>query len=196
MRTLIISFSFFWLAGISIASESCHEDTKSTKQALPGDSLYNLSSEWMNQKGQTVNIASLQGQYRFIVMAYTKCQTACPLMVKTIQQVRSNLPKNKNKQLRVDVFSFESEAENKESLAGFVQKYKLDDTWSVYKADAGSVAELAAALGVQYKRMSSGEYIHSNLLFVLNDKGQIIAKHEGLSKPGKDFLAQVSKAIP
>ena len=74
-------------------------------------------------------------------------------------------------------------------------KYKLNDSWSIYSGPANAVSELAAALGVQYKRLPSGEYIHSNIIFFLNKNGEVIAKHEGLNRDASEFIKKIQSSL-
>lgn len=178
-------------SSISFANDEHHAKKEG---ALPEGSIYNLKSEWQNENSSKVPLADLVGKPRLIAMVYTKCQTACPLIVRDIREIFKKIPEEKRNEIRVDLFSFDSKNENAKTLSDFKTKYKLDSQWSVYAGSKKSVSEMAAVLGVQYKELPTGEFAHSNVLFFVNKDGEIIAKHEGLGKDPAAFLTAIAKA--
>lgn len=183
------------LNGISGHSNACEKHrVQATKPlSLPSGSLYHLNSKWADQENSVVHLPELAGRPRIVAMVYTKCQTACPLLVQDIKSMASRIPKSLAGKLHIDLFSFGSE--NSKSLQSFKLKYKLDENWSAYSGSENSVAELAAALGVQYKKLPSGDYIHSNVVFFIDENGEVVAKHEGLGKDVTEFIKKVEGAL-
>jgi protein SCO1/2 len=162
----------------SLASDSA------PRPELPGNSIYHLSSKWTNQNSDTRKFSEFAGRPRLIAMVFTRCQTACPVLVKNIQEIDTALP--------VDLFSFDAERETVQSMQEFIKKYKLDDSrWTIHTSAAGGIAELAATLGVQYKKLASGDFIHANVIFLINEKGEVVAKSEGLGQSDPAFLKAV-----
>jgi len=162
-----------------------HTVGQAKPSALPGGSLYHLDSEWTNQKNIKQKLAKLMGRPRLIAMVFTRCQTACPVLIHDLKSIATNIP--------VDLFSFDSQRETAGSMQDFIKKYNLDERWSVHTSSDSHVAVLAGALGVQYKKLSSGDYIHSNVIFLLNQNGEIVAKKEGLKSEDQAFLDAVTK---
>lgn len=197
MKTLVILLLF--LSQMSFAhdakmhgahsSHHGHEDLEPGK-AVPGTSLYQLEGQWMDSTGKTVELKSLAGEKRLIAMLYTRCQTACPLLVDNILQVISKLPK-KSQNIKVTLFSFDSDYEKPETLSHFKKMRKLGANWEVMKSDADTVAELAAALGVRYKKLPKGEFIHSNSIFLLDSQGVVATQKDGLNTDDKAFVKAI-----
>lgn len=185
------------LSGISSVAGACekHNGPATKSSTLPSASLYHLNSKWVNQENSPVHLNNLAGKPRIIAMVYTKCQTACPLLVQDIKTMTTRIPKPLADTLHIDLFSFDSNSENYKSLQDFKSKYKLDQNWSAYSGSKDSVAELAAALGIQYKRLPSGDYIHSNVVFFVNEKGEVVAKHEGLGRDASEFLKKIEGSL-
>lgn len=172
-----------------------HRNQAAKTTELPSSSLYHLSSKWSDQINSTVQMSELVGRSRLIAMVYTKCQTACPLLVQDIKGMIAKLPKEHSKDLHIDLFSFDSETESSKSLQAFKDKFKLDENWSIYAGSKNSVSELAAVLGVQYKKLPSGEYIHSNVIFFVDAKGEVTAKHEGLGRDSSEFIKKIENSL-
>lgn len=176
---------------------ACEQHAKAhapSAAALPDQSIYNLDSTWTDQNGREVRFSELAGHPRIIAMVFTKCPSACPLIVQDIKTVRSRLTPEQQENLQVSLFSFD-EQETKDTLSSFATKYKLDaKSWSVLRASKTSVAELAGVLSIHYKRLPSGEFVHANALFLVDEQGTIIAKSEGLGSAQKDFTEAVERA--
>lgn len=177
----------------SYAHEGHHADLKAA-EGLSGKSVWQLDSTWKNQNGEDVKLSSLQGKARLVAMLYTRCATACPLIVEDIKKVSGDL-QEKAKEVEITIFSLDSDQETPETLSAFSKKRKLSPNWQLLTSKAGAVAELAAVLGVRYKKLKDGEYIHSNVIYYLNKEGEIMARKEGLKTPSEEFVQKVKRDI-
>ncbi|WP_373999550.1 SCO family protein [Bdellovibrio bacteriovorus] len=159
---------------------------------VPGSSLYQLESTWTDSEGKKVLLKDLKGKPRLVAMLYTRCTTACPLLVEDLKSLISKLPAKKQS-VSVTLFSFDSEKETAATMKEFLQKKKVK--WQILKGDSSDVAEVAAALGVRYKKLPSGEYVHSNVIYLLDSEGVMIAKKEGLKSNDSIFVKKVESAL-
>jgi len=173
------------------------EHTDDLKSVTPpsGTSILQLESTWKNQKGQDVKISEMGGKNRLVVMLFTRCETACPLIVEDLKKIYSEINSKKPDQVEVSLFSFDSFRETPASLLEFSVKRKLPSQWELYTSSADAVSELAASLGIRYKRLANGDFIHSNVIYFLNKKGEVVEKKEGLKTPSKEFLAEIKKSL-
>ncbi len=164
---------------------------------LQSDSIYHLRGKWTNQNAESLQFSELAGKPRLIAMVYTKCEATCPLLVQDIKNILKEIPSKNRENLKIDLFSFDSERETQKSLQDFVKRHKIEDpAWSVYFGSKDQVAEVAAALEVQYKKLASGEFIHSNFIFLINEKGQIQTKQSGLGQTENFAKAVIAKLVP
>lgn len=195
MKRSLISIIFFFLSLNFPTAGACehhkHENMQSKSTELPGGSLYHLNSKWLNQRGETQKLSELAGKPRLVAMVFTRCKTACPVIVQNIRELESQTPGGK---MQVDLFSFDSKRENLASLKKFSEEKKFNERWNIHTAKESDVAELAGALGVQYKQLPSGDFIHANVIFLLNAKGEIVAKKEGFGETDPAFLTAMKKA--
>lgn len=171
------------------ADHASHENMESG-QPLAGASLFQLESEWTDSDGKKQTLKNLTGKPRLLAMLYTRCQTACPLLVSDIQAVLKTLPGG-GKDFQVSLFSFDDQLETPTTMKEFIKKRSLTSNWQIFKGDKDAVSDLTAALGVRYKKLKSGEFIHSNSIYLVNEKGLVTAQKEGLNTVDKKFLKAV-----
>jgi protein SCO1 len=146
----------------------------------PADfSIYHAHSVWTDQHGERRPLGSLSGRVQVVGMVYLSCAYACPRMVLDMKRIEDELSH------RADVgfvlVSIDPERDSPARLAEYAAGAGLDpDRWTLLHGDDGDILELAALLGIQYRRMANGEFIHSNLLTVLDADGQVVFRQMGL----------------
>lgn len=187
--SLILIFS-----QVSLAHDEHGADLKA-KTPVPGSSIFQLESEWKNQNGKSAKLASHRGSPRIVVMLFTSCDTACPLIVEDLKEIVKEVDAERTKKIDVSIFSLDSFRETPKSLSAFSAKRKLPSNWGLFTSSADAVAELAAALGVRYKRLASGDFIHSNVIYFLNGNGEIVAQKEGIKSPRGEFVQKIRKNL-
>lgn len=178
---------FLWIFSFPAIA---HETLKAG-DSLPGASVWQLNSTWTRQDGKSVKLTEFEGKSRLVIMLFTRCETACPLVVEDIRSIVGDLSPKQREKLGILLFSMDSERDTPEALAAFAKKRKLPDSWTLLTSTPGAVAELAAALGVRYKKLPNGGFIHSNVIYFLDEKGVIVARKEGLKTPRKEFLKEI-----
>ena len=172
-----------------------NHDSMKSGIALPGASIYQLDSSWKDQTDHTIKLSDLRGKPQLLVMLFTKCDTSCPLIIEDLKGIVTELGASSANQFHVAIFSLDSFRETPESLKAFASKRKLPETWGLYTSTEGAVAELAASLGIRYKRLQNGDFIHSNVIYFLNTEGEVLAQKEGLKTPQSDFIKKIRKLL-
>jgi protein SCO1/2 len=164
-------------APLSVSAHD-HEHTAHAMQAakpLSGTSVYNLTSAWTNQEGKSVKLASLRGEPIVITMAYTTCKDICPMIVADMVAIEDQVRKNSPAKIHFAFFSIDSANDTPERLKAYAGDHGLDlANWTLYHGDDKAVRALAAALGVRYRRDSSGGFDHSAIISLLDEDGNIV----------------------
>lgn len=192
IRFILLMF----LIGSTAFAHEHHDNELKPDKVQSGSSILQLESKWTNQKGKVVSLSDLNGKPQLLVMLFTRCETACPVIVEDLKEVAKDLYAGSNShKFEVSIFSLDSFRETPDSLSAFATKRKLPTNWQLYTSNSNAVAELAAALGVRYKRLKNGDFLHSNVIYFLNSKGEIIAQKEGIKTPRGEFIKKIKKSL-
>ena len=142
-------------------------------------SLYQATSEWMTENGKRVNLDTLAGKTQVVAMVYTSCEVACPRILASMKTVQKEADSDA---VGFVLISIDPERDTPEALKAFAGKMDMDDSeWTLLTGSPDNVLELAALLGVRYRKMADGEFAHSNIITVLDEHGEIVHQQNGLS---------------
>ena len=163
---------------------------------LKDQSIYNLGSTWMDQSGASIAIASLRGQPIVAAMTYTSCKDICPLIVADMMAIEDQLKAMHMDNVRFVLFSIDPQIDTPERLKAYAAERGLDlSRWSLLTGDTKSVRTLAAILGVRYRRLSDGQFDHSNLVTLLDADGVVVYQAVGERQTVDDFVNTVHKVM-
>lgn len=173
-------------------SASCCANHEGADTAISDASVYQLGSVWTDMHGNTVRMASLQGKVRVVAMIFTNCVYVCPRITTDMRAIAAALPPSVRDDVGFVLFSIDPERDSLQALVNYAHKMELDTAqWLLVRGDDSSVRELAAVLGVKYKKESNGDFSHSVLITVLNRKGEIMHRQEGLGQDPRKTIAMV-----
>ena len=138
----------------------------------PGDSVYLLESEWLNQDSKKIYLRDLAGKKLVLSMTYTSCQHTCPTIVSNMQAIEKTLSKADRDKVRFVLVSLMPQSDTPEVLKIYANKRGLKG-WTLLSGNDGDVRMLAMVLDVKYKAVGDNEIAHSNLITILDDQGRI-----------------------
>ena len=162
------------------------------RPAMPGMSVYNLSSRWTTEEGKEVDIASFRGTPLVMAMVYTNCKDVCPLTAERMQEIEAALPEKARGTVRFALFSMDWVRDTPPQLAHFAAEHRLDLAhWTLFHGDESAVRKLAAVLGVSLYRTTSGDFQHSIAIFLLDSDGVVQAEDTDLQKPPAAIVAKI-----
>jgi protein SCO1/2 len=159
------------------------------------DTIYVSEGKWVSQTNVERRFNDLKGTPRVMTMVFTKCPSACPLIVSDIKRIEAQLSKKAKSQVRFTLFSFDPKNDQPEALAAFAKKMKLGPQWDLFVANEADTRELAAILGVQYKQIPSGEFIHTNMMIAVDSEGRMLAQRDGFEKPVDPLAKALNHSI-
>ena len=179
MKNLILSlFSLILLFSCSEKKE-----TSTIKKENSVGSIFLLDSKWQTQDAKEIQLKDLKGKNLVVVMIFTSCTTACPILVADMQKVESKIDPKKLKETTMLLVSIDPENDTPEVLKAYAKTNNMDkEPWLFLRSDKESVRELANVLAVKYKKISPIVFSHSNIITVFNKNGEMVNQTEGTVK--------------
>jgi protein SCO1/2 len=157
--------------------------------------VYNLSSAWRDSRGKQVRLSSPHGSVVVMAMIYASCEGACPLTVTDMKRIERELPESLRAKVRFVLVSFDAVRDSPAVLARYAVARNLPaPRWTLLTGDDDGVRDLAAVLGMHYRATPSGDFVHSNLITVLDGDGAVVARQGGLQQDPGATLAAVRDA--
>lgn len=152
-------------------------------------SVYDLPAVVTDQNGNAVSIDVFRGHPVLITMFYATCPNACPLLTADIKRIDRQLPQPVRDKLRVLMVSFDSTRDTPELLSRYGRERGLDGArWKLANATEDTARELAALLGIRYRKLDNGAYFHTSSIILLDEQGHPKARVEGLGKDPTPIL--------
>jgi protein SCO1 len=162
--------------------KSSSHSPKTNTPPLSDTSLYQLESVWTNDAGKALQLGTLQGRPEVVALIFTRCTYACPLLVHDMQQIEKTLPAELRPKIGFTLITMDPDRDTPEVLKAYRATHHLEVNWTVLRGSHDDVLEIAALLGVKFKKDEQGQFVHSNLITVLNERGEIISQQVGLNQ--------------
>jgi len=179
------------------AQEHRHE---SMEAASPrGDSIYALSASLVDQRGRPAGLDVFRGHPVLISMFYATCPDACPLLIADLQRIESELSPRIRADLRIVLVSLDPWRDTPEALLALARARHVDESrWRLLRAPEDTVREIAALLGIKYRRLPDGNFNHSSVITLLSPDGVIVARDEAIGGPHEALLRglRVARSTP
>ena len=153
----------------------------------PADmSVYNLESEWTDAEGVSRTLGdALGGRVQVVALVYTSCAFACPAVIADMKRIEAAVP-----DAGFVLVSIDPARDTPERLRSFARGSRLSaERWTLLTAADDDLLELAAVLGVRYRRISDTDFMHSNMLTVLDAEGRIVHRQLGLGRVAETIAA-------
>lgn len=174
---------FLFLLFFGLMLFSCNEkkeEVVDNVNTVPKESIFLLDSKWKNQDGKELQLRDLKGKNLVVVMIFTSCQTACPILVADMQKIAAKIDPKKTEETTMVLVSIDPDNDTPEVLKKYAEERKMDAKhWTLLTSDMESIRELANVLAVKYKKISPILFSHSNIITVFNKNGEMIKQVEG-----------------
>jgi protein SCO1/2 len=159
-------------------------------------SLYQVESKWTADGGQAIKLGDLAGKPQVVLMFFSKCVSACPILRNDLKRISAALTPEQRAQVGFTLVSFDTERDTPEVLAAYRQTWDLPaKNWTLLSGKPDDVLELALLLGVKYKKDAAGQFAHSNVVTVLDAKGEIVHQQTGLNEDISESVQTLVKLV-
>lgn len=171
---------YLFLVVLPLLLFSACKENKKVSATLPSDSIFNLSSTWKNQNGESLQLKDLQNKTLVVVMIYTSCKSACPILVSKMKNIESKISRKDIDKVSLVLISIDPKTDTPERLKEFARNNAMDTPqWIFLTSSEGATQEFANVLSMKYKKISPIEFSHSNIISVFSPDGQLVSQEEG-----------------
>jgi len=154
-----------------------------TTEPVPDKSIYQVGSSWTTDAGSRIKLSALAGKPRVVAMFFASCQFTCPVTVNDMKRIEAALPPAPRAKVGFTLVSFDSRRDQPDALRKYRDRHQLAPAdWTLLRGEPDDVLELAALLGVNFKQDARGDFAHSNLIIVLNARGEVVHRLVGLNQ--------------
>ncbi|MBL9167428.1 MAG: SCO family protein [Verrucomicrobiales bacterium] len=187
----------FLQTGCSTVSEtpSCCLKPAESGQPMSDRSLFQFDSTWTNDKGADLKLGELGGPPLVVTMFFAKCEFACPVLVHDMKKIQAALPEEVRSKVGFVLVSFDTERDTPLVLAEYRKIHELTANWTLLRGTSDDILELAALLGVKFKKDARGQFAHSNILTVLNPGGEVVHQQVGLNQAPEETVKQLLRLL-
>lgn len=181
------------LGGVALATPALAAPAAA---ALPGASLYRIAATLTDQQGRPFTLAARRGQPVLVSMFYNSCQFVCPMLIDTIRMTEAGLSAGERARLSSLLITFDPARDDVKTLAAVAVKRELDPaTWTLARTDPASVRKIAAALDIQYRQLSDGEYNHTTVIVLLDRDGNVAGRSKKMGAVDPAFLKLIRSTL-
>jgi len=157
---------------------------------VAGASLDAFDSTFTDQSGRAVTLASFNGRPVVLAMIYTRCTSACPLLLSSLRRFESRLTPAQRARTTFVLVTLDPAHDAPDTLAAFARSRGLDGTrWRLLTGSREATTELAALLGVKVRDDGNGVLAHSSNVYLLDRQGVIRHALVGLGADPAELVA-------
>lgn len=186
-----------------VKKENCCEEKTETKkddccstedvEESSIGSIYDLEGKWKDQNNNNFLLKNLSGKKVVMTMFFASCTYACPILLEDMNRFASLLPEDKRNEFNYILVSIDPERDTPEALNKLFKDKKLNENqWKFLTGNSNDIVELAAAIGFKFTKEKDGDFSHSNVLYILNERGEITYRHFGLNQPMNAAIAKIN----
>jgi protein SCO1/2 len=161
-------------------------------EAPRGESIYQMAARFVDQTGVPAGLDAGRGHPVLMSMFYASCRDACPLLIADIRRVEASLPARVRADLRVVLVTLDPSHDTPAALQALATAHGVDGArWRFLTGSDDAVREVAAVLGVKYRRLSTGVINHASIITLLDRAGVVDTRVEGLGQPPTDLVQRL-----
>jgi len=168
-----------WLLGAALALAACTSREQASSMATTGPSVYAVTATLHDEHAVPMGLDVYRGHPVIVSMFYGSCPVACPLIISHVQEVEARLSPAARADFRVLLVSFDAERDTPEALAAIARAHHVDlARWTFATGSDDDVRQVAAVLGVSYRKLPNGTFAHDSVITLLARDGRPVARDD------------------
>tara|TARA_R110002073_G_scaffold8207_7_gene45893 strand:+ start:180 stop:896 length:717 start_codon:yes stop_codon:yes gene_type:complete len=159
-------------------------------------SIFNLTSKWNTEEGETIELKDLKGNTLVVVMVYTTCTSACPRLAADMRNIEEKIPTKYIDNVNFVLVSIDPETDTPKRLKEFAKENYMDgEQWTLLQGTESGVREFANVLAIKYKQISPLDFSHSNIISVFDPQGELVHQQEGLGVDNEETITKILATV-
>lgn len=159
-------------------------------------SIYRLQGSWTQDNGKPLRLGDLRGEPQVLTFFFTTCTGTCPITVKALQMFSEGEKSRGNEPVRFLLVTVDPKQDTLGVLREYRRTMRLEkESWRLVRGAESDVRRLAALLGFNYEQIDSGEFMHSNLITVLDTRGQVVHQQSGVAGDPAGLRSALQRAV-
>ncbi|HRO75400.1 MAG TPA: SCO family protein [Crocinitomicaceae bacterium] len=188
--------AFSIILSVAVFLFSCAGNKQKELKDLPENSIFHLTSNWKNQDNESLQLNDLRGKTLVVVMIYTSCQSACPILVSKMKQIERQIDPKYMENVNLVLVTIDPENDTPEKLKQFAKLNQMNDPqWTFLTSNEDDTQELANVLAMKYKKIDPIDFSHSNIITIFSPEGEMVIQEEGLEINVKKVAETVNKTV-
>lgn len=198
---LCLGFCALFIASCKNNTEEKKECCKKPESTAPATfnsdiTLHDIGSVWTTQDNKTMLLKDIQSTVIVAAMIFTNCQGACPRITADLQRIEKAIPADKLNTVTFLLISMDPERDTPEQLTVFANEHQLDmKRWILLTGSESDVLEISNVLNVRTKKNEDGNFDHSNIIHIINSKGNIIHQQVGLAVEPTESIEKINELL-
>jgi protein SCO1/2 len=179
-------------------SHAAHHEHQALEPAgsVAGQSIYHFKAKLIDQDGKDFELDSLRGSAVLATMFYASCTSICPMLIAQLKHIDEALSVAARNQTQILMVSLDPDRDTPAKLRELAQQHGVTDArWHFLGAQPSDVRKLAALLGIRYRRMPSGDILHSPLVALLDRDGVVAARQENAADNPTALLTKLDQTL-
>ena len=169
-------------------TSSAHATPAATEPVLDAP-IYDLELSLTDQENTAIGLDVFKDSPVVVSMFYATCPFACPTLISDIKRLEQKLDPKLRAKTRVLLVTFDPDRDTPDKLMELAKVHKVDTKrWKFARANKEDTRALANVLGLKYRQLASGQFNHSSVISVVDGKGLIRGRVEGLERPNEELL--------
>lgn len=173
------------------------EKNQETMMAINTDiTLHDISHTWTTQDKQKVILKDFNRKVIIMAMIFTNCQSACPRIIADLKRIENQIPTNKLNDIQFLLLTMDPERDTPEQLSYFATTHQLNlKRWTLITGTESDMQDVAGVLNVRIDKLEDGGFDHSNIIHILNNKGNIVHQQIGLATEPTESLKIIDELL-
>lgn len=150
----------------------------------------------IDQNGDMLRLEDLRGRVVLLTAIYTRCATACPMIMVEIRRAMAALPAHLRGDISIVAITLDPEYDTPEQLREAMKIHRLEEPlWRLVTGPSDEVNAVLDQLSISRSRTPESDTIGHSNLFALIDRGGKIAYRLTLSERHSAWLESALQAL-